>query len=85
MELSGKTKIDDLLNEYPFLLAFFIKRSPKFKMLQSTVMRKTVGKVAPLAQVAGAGGIDLEVLLGEVAAEIKEQTGQDVTISHEPA
>lgn len=85
MELSGKTKIDDLLTEYPFLLAFFIKRSPKFKMLQNSVMRKTVGKVAPLAQVAGAGGIDLEALLGEVAAEIREHTGHDVTISHQAA
>jgi len=85
MELSGKTKIDDLLKEYPFLLDFFIKLSPKFKMLQSSVMRKTVGKVAPLAQVAGAGGIDLELLLGKLAAEIKTQTGPDVTISHEPA
>lgn len=85
MELSVKTKINDLLKEYPFLLDFFIKRSPKFKMLQSSVMRKTVGKVAPLSQVAGVAGIEPEVLLGEVAAEIRAQTGLEVTISHKPA
>jgi hypothetical protein len=30
MDLSGKTKIDDILREYPFLIDFFINRSPKF-------------------------------------------------------
>ncbi|HXX81264.1 MAG TPA: DUF438 domain-containing protein [Thermodesulfovibrionales bacterium] len=85
MELSGKTKIDDLLKDYPFLTEFFITRSPKFKMLQSTVMRKTVGKVAPLSHVAHMGGIELPILLREIAAAIKEKTGQEVPIVEESA
>ena len=80
MELSPKTKIDELLKDYPFLVEFFVNRSPKFKMLQSTVMRKTVGKVAPLSHVAHIGGIELPLLLREIAAAIKEKTGQDVSI-----
>jgi DUF438 domain-containing protein len=83
MELSGQTKIDDVLKTYPFLMDFFIQRSPKFKMLQSTVMRKTVGKVAPLSHVAHIGGIELELLLSEIAAEIKKTTGEEVVISKE--
>lgn len=83
MELSGKTKIDDLLKTYPFLMDFFINRSPKFKMLQSTVMRKTVGKVAPLSHVAHIGGIELDSLLSEIAAEIKAKNGEEVVISRE--
>ena len=83
MELSGKTKIDELLKDYPFLMEFFINRSPKFKMLQSTVMRKTVGKVASLSHVAHIGGIELPLLLKEIAATIKEKTGQDVPIVEE--
>ncbi|HXX58155.1 MAG TPA: DUF438 domain-containing protein, partial [Thermodesulfovibrionales bacterium] len=83
MELSAKTKIDDLLRDYPFLLDFFIKRSPKFKMLESTVMRKTVGKVAPLSHVAHIGGIELGTLLSEIASEIKAKTGVEVAISTE--
>lgn len=85
MELSGKTKIDDLLKDYPFLMDFFINRSPKFRMLQSSVMRKTVGKVAPLTHVATIGGIDLDQLLSEIAAEIKAKTGKEVTIFREAA
>lgn len=57
MELNAATKLDDLLKEYPFLLDFFINRSPKYKMLQSAVMRKTVGKVAPLEHVAARGAL----------------------------
>ena len=85
MELSGTTKIADLLQEYPFLLDFFSNRSPKFKMLQNPVMRKTVGRVAPLAQIASVGEIELELLLAEIAAEIKTQTGHEVTIAQLPA
>jgi len=85
MELSRKTKIDDLLKDYPFLMDFFISRSPKFKMLQSTVMRKTVGKVAPLEHVAAIGGFDPDQLLSEIAEEIRAKTGQEVTIVKEGA
>jgi len=83
MELSGKTKIDDLLGRYPFLMDFFISRSAKFKMLQSTVMRKTVAKVATLSHVAHIGGIDLDIFLSEIAAEIKAKTGKELTVSAE--
>lgn len=73
MVLSEKTKIDDLLKAYPFLMDIFINRSPKFKMLQSMVMRKTGGKVAPLSHVTHIGGIELSQLLREIVAKIKKR------------
>jgi len=82
MDLSPKTKIDDLLREYPFLMDYFIGRSPKFKHLENPIMRKTVGKVATLTKVAAMGKIELDVLMSEIAREIKEKT--DETISFEP-
>jgi len=48
MDVSGKTKIDDILREYLFLIDFFIDRSPKFKNLKDPIMCKTIGKVATL-------------------------------------
>lgn len=48
MELSPITKINNLLQAYPFLLNFFIGKSPHFKNLKNPVMRKTIGKVATL-------------------------------------
>ena len=80
MELSAKTKIDDLLKEFPFLLDFFLSKSPKFKNLKSPIMRKTIGKVATLNQVAAIGKIKLNELVEEIASEIKEKTNEKVTI-----
>jgi DUF438 domain-containing protein len=80
MDLNANTKIDDLLKDYPFLMEFLVSRSPKFKLLESAVMRKTVGKVATLSQAASIGGIELAVLLKDIAAEIRKRTGTDVPI-----
>ena len=80
MDLSANTKIDDLLKEYPFLMEFLIARSPKFKLLESAVMRKTVGRVATVGQAASIGGVDAALLLAEIAAEIKRRTGRDVAV-----
>lgn len=76
MEISAKTKIDDLLSNYPVLEDFFIRKSPKFKHLKNPMMRKTFGKVATLKQVAEMGNLDLNVLLDEIQNEIR-------TVGHE--
>ena len=83
MDLNANTKIDDLLQEYPFLMEYLVSRSPKFKLLESAVMRKTMGKVATLAQAASIGGIDPGQLLKDIAAEIKERSGADVVVRPE--
>ncbi|MCM0082955.1 DUF438 domain-containing protein [Geomonas sp. Red32] len=81
MEISAKTKLDDLFQAYPFLLDFFINRSPKFKMLKSAVMRRTVGKVAPLSYVAERGEIPVGQLLSEIAAEVRAKSGDVLVIA----
>jgi len=85
MELNANTKIDDLLKEYPFLMEYLVSRSPKFKLLESAVMRKTVGKVATLSQASAIGGIELPALLLELAAEIRNRTGRDIAVDAEKA
>ena len=83
MDLNTNSKIDDLLQEYPFLMEYLVTRSPKFKLLESAVMRKTLGKVATLAQAAVIGGIDPGQLLNDIAGEIKKRTGTDVVVRPE--
>ncbi|MBC7186053.1 MAG: DUF438 domain-containing protein [Calditrichaeota bacterium] len=80
MHLSASTRVGELLKEYPFLLDFLVSRSEKFKLLTNPLLRRTVGQVATLAQVASIGGIELATLLAEIAGEIKRQTGQEVTL-----
>ena len=83
MDLNANTKIDDLLKSYPFLMEYLVSRSPKFKLLENTVMRKTMGKVATVAQAASIGGIDPGQLLKDLAEEIKKRTGMDVAAGPE--
>ena len=77
MELNAKTKINDLLQQYPFLEDFLITLSPKFKELKNPIKRKTMGKVASLDMAAAAGGLDLAELISSLTAEIEKQSGRD--------
>jgi DUF438 domain-containing protein len=80
MELSPKTKVNDLLAVYPFLKDFLISLNPEFKMLENPFLRKTVGKLASLGKAAMISGMDVKKLLDGVAGEIKSKTGVAVTV-----
>jgi uncharacterized protein len=82
MDLSPKTKVNDLLNRYPFLKDFLIKLNPEFKMLDNPIMRKTVGRLASLGKVAMIGGMDVKQLLDDIAEKIKQEAGVAVSISY---
>ena len=81
MELNAKTKIDDLLKQFPFLEDFLITLSPRFKGLKNPIMRKTMGKVATLQMATSISGLDLDSLISSLTAEIEKQSGQDATSS----
>jgi len=83
MDLSPKTKVNELLNQYPFLKDFLVQLNPEFKMLDNPVMRKTVGRLASLGKVAMIGGMDVKKLLDDIAGKIKKETGAAVSISYD--
>jgi hypothetical protein len=60
MGINAKTKVDELLKQYPFLENFLITLSPKFKGLKNPIMRKTMGKVATLEMAASISGLNLD-------------------------
>ncbi len=76
MEINEKTKIDDLLTAYPFLLDYFLGKSPEFKHLKNPLMRKTMGKIATLHRVAAVGKLDLKELIAEINREIADKAGE---------
>ncbi|MEW5914217.1 MAG: DUF438 domain-containing protein [Thermodesulfobacteriota bacterium] len=76
MELSGKTKVYDLVEEHPFIIDYLIRQSPHFERLKNPMLRKTLGKVADLNKAAGIAGLKVEDLLAGIAAEIKAHAGQ---------
>jgi DUF438 domain-containing protein len=84
MGINAKTKIDELLKQYPFLEDFLITLSPKFKGLKNPVMRKTMGKVATLDMAATISGLKLDELITLLTEEI-ERRGGDVDATGDTA
>jgi uncharacterized small protein (DUF1192 family) len=54
-------------------LAFY---SPKYELLRNPVLRRTLGKVVTLRQVAEVGGVELDKLISDLEAEIARLEGQ---------
>ena len=69
-EITPKTKVDDLLKEYPQLEEFLINLNPKYKKLKNPILRRTVAKIATLTQVAKIGGYDLFHLVNLLREEV---------------
>jgi DUF438 domain-containing protein len=82
MELSSKTKVNDIIAHYPFLKDFLISLNPEFKMLDNPFMRKTVGRIASLGKVAMIGGMEVKKLLDDIEDEIRKKTGESVMVSY---
>jgi len=80
MRIDSRTRLDDLLKKFPFLLDFLAGLSPRFAKLRNPVLRRTVGRVATLHQIAGFGSIPLPELLLKIQAEIKRAAKEDVEV-----
>lgn len=76
MKLSSDTSINELLKAYPFLVDFLVAYNPKFSLLKNKVMRATVGRAATLEKVAGMGGVPVDTLIKDIAAEIEKRTSE---------
>ncbi len=72
MEITLKTKVNDLLKAYPQLEEKLISLNPKYKKLKNPILRRTVAKIASLDQVAKIGGFDPI----ELVNILREEVGQ---------
>ncbi|WP_200763962.1 DUF1858 domain-containing protein [Nitrosophilus alvini] len=70
MQIGFDTKVYDLLKEYPELEEKLIEINPKFKKLKNPVLRRTVAKIASLAQAAKIGGMDPVDLVNRLRAYV---------------
>lgn len=78
-EITPKTKVNDLLSDYPQLEEFLMKLNPKYKKLKNPILRRTVAKIATLTQVAKIGGY--EPL--ELVNKLRKEVGQPVLKEYE--
>ena len=73
MDLTPKTRLLDLLNEFPGLEEKVMALAPPFKNLKNPILRKTVGKLATLEKVSKIGGLDV----GDFMNELRNEIGMD--------
>ena len=72
MEITAKTKLIDVLNEYPQLEEQIIQAAPAFKNLKNPILRRTVGRMATVEKVVQIGGLDLTTFINL----LRRQVGQ---------
>jgi len=78
MTIDGQTRLEALLKAYPFLLEFLAGWSPSFAKLRNPLLRKTVGRLATLDQVAAMGDVALDRLVAAIGEEVRRVTGETI-------
>jgi hypothetical protein len=72
VDITPETKVGPLLDAYPQLEDMLMSMSPSFAKLKNPVLRRTVGKVATLRQVAKVGNIPV----GKLVNDLRHAVGQ---------
>ncbi|MFH0863060.1 MAG: PAS domain-containing protein [Candidatus Altiarchaeota archaeon] len=75
MDLAPETKMGALFLKYPYLLDFLLNVSPKYDRLRNPLVRKTMGNIATLQELAGMGGVDVANLIRALNGEIQRNEG----------
>ena len=73
MIITPKSKLMNVLDEYPQLEDRLIEYIPAFKELKNPILRKTIARIATLQQVAAIGKIKVEDLINM----LRKLVGQD--------
>lgn len=64
LPITPETKVGELLEAYPELEETLVGLAPAFSRLKNPILRKTVARVATLAQAARVGGVEVRTLVG---------------------
>jgi hypothetical protein len=78
--ISPRTKVGELLENYPELEPVLINMSAAFEKLKNPILRRTVARVATLQQVAVVGGVDVT----EMVTTLRKTVGQEAGDSENP-
>lgn len=76
-DITPKTKVGELLDNYPQLEEVLLQLSPAFASLKNPILRKTVAKVASLQQAAVIGNIKVD----ELVNKLRNLAGQEPLFS----
>lgn len=71
--ITPETRVGALLSDFPELETVLLGMSPKFEKLKNPVLRKTVGKVATLRQVARVGDLPVSALVNRLRQAVGQK------------
>lgn len=71
--ITPKTKVLELIENYPQLEEVLIQYAPAFKNLKNPVLRRTVAKIATLQQAAAIGNVKVEELVNRLRKEVDQE------------
>jgi len=72
--ITPKSKVADVLNNYPELEDVFLDISPDFAKLKNPILRNTVAKIASLEQAA----MIAKIPVAEIVNRLRKEVGQSV-------
>lgn len=70
MEITGSSKLLDVLSAYPDLEEQIMNIAPPFKSLKNPILRRTVGSLATIEKVAQMGGMDAAKLVNTLRRHV---------------
>ena len=76
MLVNPETRVGPLLDEHPELEDVLIGLSPEFRRLRNPILRRTVARVATLAQVARVGGLAVPDLVNALRRALGQAAGE---------
>ncbi len=79
LNIDLQTKVGVLLEVYPQLEDTLLTLSPAFAKLKNPIVRKTIGRIATLGQVAEVGNIDAAYLI----TELRKAIGDNSVVNNE--
>lgn len=87
--INPEMKVGALLDRYPELEDVLIELAPEFRWLRNPLLRRTVGKVATLAQAAGVAGMPVRDLVAALRRAVaqpvpEEDAGGGVAVEAQP-
>jgi hypothetical protein len=77
-EITRRSKLLDVLKAYPFLEEQIIEIAPPFKNLRNPILRRTVGQLATIEQVAQIGNVDVVDLVNTLRRAAGQSEVADV-------
>ena len=83
MNLQPQTRLQELLEAWPFLAELLAGLSPSYRILRRPLLRRTLARGATVERMAAMGGLPVDRLMARIAEEVRARTGAEIEVEGE--